>query len=158
YLNQLRVDFVQKAKSDPALREAARRRFKQLEDGDPEMRKLWEQFRDLSLREFRRIYDRLGVTFDHYTGESFYEDKMAGVIRELETRGLLTHSEDAEVVDLEAEKLGVAIIRKADDATLYLTRDLAAAVYRYQTFHFSKALYVVGAPQALHFAQMKAVL
>jgi arginyl-tRNA synthetase len=158
YLNQLRVDFVQRAKTDAALRDAARRRFKELEDGDPEMRQLWEQFRDLSLSEFRRIYERLGVTFDHYTGESFYEDKMADVIRQLETRGLLTRSEDADVVDLSDEKLGVAIIRKADDATLYLTRDLAAALYRYRTFHFSKALYVVGAPQALHFAQLKAVL
>ncbi|MFO0982235.1 MAG: arginine--tRNA ligase [Planctomycetota bacterium] len=158
YLNQLRVDFVARTKAEPQLKELSRRRFKELEDGEPEARRLWEQFRELSLKEFRRIYDRLGIQFDAYTGESFYEDKMTPVIQALESRGLLKTSADAQVVDLTEEKLGVAIIKKGDEATLYLTRDLAAALYRHQTYHFSKALYVVGAPQALHFQQMKAVL
>ncbi len=158
YLLELYVGFNQDVKVDPKLQDEARAAFKALESGDPAVRALWAKFRDVSLTEFKRVYDRLGVSFDHYTGESFYESRMPGVLAELAAKGLLKESQDATIVDLSEEGLGVSVIKKKDDATLYVTRDLAAAEYRKQEFGFHKCLYVVGAAQSLHFKQLFRIL
>ncbi len=158
YMLELYVRFNAALETEPELQDEARAAFADLERGDEECRRIWNRFRDLSLAEFRRIYARLDIQFQHFTGESFYEDKMAAVVDDLERSGLLTESQDASVVDLTEEDLGVSIIKKKDSSTLYVTRDLAAAVYRFETFHFAKALYVVGAAQALHFRQLFRIL
>jgi arginyl-tRNA synthetase len=158
YLLQLYVAFNALKQERPELQETARAKFKALEDGDPEARRLWRLFRDVSLAEFERVYALLGIRFDDVRGESFYEDRMPAVLAELDGKGLLKESEDATVVDLSAFDLGAALVRKRDGSTLYLTRDLAAAEYRHATYGFARALYVVGAAQALHFAQLKQVL
>ena len=158
YLLELYVEFNRRKAERPELQEVARARFKALEDGDPRARRLWKLFRDTSLAEFERVYALLGIRFDDIRGESFYEERMPAVLDELAARGLLVESEDATCVDLSDEGLGMALVRKRDGSTLYLTRDLAAAQYRWDSFAFERALYVVGAAQALHFRQMKAVL
>ncbi len=158
YLLALYIEFNELKKDDPSLQDVARDRFKKLEDGDPECRRLWKLFRDVSLAEFERVYALLGIRFDDTRGESFYEDRMGAVLDELESKGLLKESDDATVVDLEEYELGVALVKKRDGSTLYLTRDLAAAQFRWDSYDFPRALYVVGAAQALHFAQMKKVL
>ncbi|MFC6315278.1 arginine--tRNA ligase [Lapidilactobacillus achengensis] len=152
------VHFHEEAEKDPKLDDEGRAWFKKLEDGDPEATHLWEWFRGLSLAEFKKIYDRLGITFDSYNGEAYYNDKMAPVVADLEQQGLLQESQGAQIVDLTAEGLNPALIKRSDGATLYITRDLAAAIDRYQKFHFSLSLYVVGAEQTEHFKQLKAVL
>lgn len=158
YLLELYVEFNKRKADDPSLQDVARDRFKRLEDGDAECRRLWKLFRDVSLAEFERVYALLGIRFDDTRGESFYEDRMPAVLDELDGKGLLTESEDATVIDLEPHELGVALVRKRDGSTLYLTRDLAAAQFRWDSYEFPRALYVVGAAQSLHFAQMKKVL
>lgn len=158
YLLELYVQFNKDLAADPTLRDAARKAFAELERGDPEARRLWKRFRDVSEAEFKRVYELLGIRFDAFTGESFYEDKMAPVVAELEAKGLLQESRDARIVDLTADNLGVCVIQKADDATLYVTRDLAAAMYRQATYGFAKALYVVGNAQSLHFQQLVRLL
>lgn len=158
YLLELYVEFNRRKEADPSLQETARARFKALEDGDPEARRLWQMFRDVSLREFERVYSLLGIRFDDLRGESAFETLMPAVLDELAAKGLLVESEDATVVDLSARGLGAALLRKRDGSTLYLTRDLAAADYRWRTYAFARALYVVGAAQSHHFAQMTAVL
>ena len=158
YLLELYVAFNERKAGDPGLQERARAKFKALEAGEPEARRLWKLFRDVSLAEFSRVYELLGIRFDLVQGESFYEDLMPPVIAELEAKGLLAESEEATVVDLSADDLGVALIRKRDGTTLYLTRDLASADWRHRTYDFPRALYVVGAAQSLHFAQLKRVL
>lgn len=156
HLQDIYVRFHQE--TNPALEEEARRAFRDLEAGQPEARRLWELFRSASMAEFQRIYDRLGVTFESQAGESFYEDKMQAVLDRLAQAGLSTRSEDALVVDLTAEELPPLLLRKKDEATLYATRDLAAALYRHETYGFHKLLYVVGQAQELHFRQLFAVL
>ncbi|MGQ0551602.1 MAG: arginine--tRNA ligase [Planctomycetota bacterium] len=158
YLLELYVDFNRRKAEQPELQDLARARFKDLEAGDPEARRLWGLFREVSLKEFNRIYELLGIRFDDVRGESFYEDRMPAVLDELQAKGLLVESEDAVVVDLSAYSLGAALVRKRDGTTLYLTRDLAAAEYRHASYGFQRALYVVGAAQALHFAQLRKVL
>jgi arginyl-tRNA synthetase len=158
YLLELYVDFNARKKERPELQDVARAKFKLLEDGDPQARRLWKLFRDVSMAEFERVYALLGIRFDDLRGESFFEDKMPAVLDELEQKGLLVESEDATCVDLTAEGQGMALVRKRDGTTLYLTRDLAAADWRWQQHHFARALYVVGGAQALHFRQMKGVL
>ena len=154
------VEFHEKAKNDDTLNDAGRAWFKKLEDGDSEAHQLWQWFRAESLKEFTAIYDRLDITFDSFNGEAFYNDKMAKVVDVLEEKGLLVSSQDAKIVDLSAinSSLTPAMIKRSDGATLYMTRDLAAAIYRKETYHFSKSLYVVGGEQREHFVQMKAVL
>ncbi len=154
------VEFHEKAKNDDTLNDAGRAWFKKLEDGDSEAHQLWQWFRAESLKEFTAIYDRLDITFDSFNGEAFYNDKMAKVVDVLEEKGLLVSSQGAKIVDLSAinSSLTPAMIKRSDGATLYMTRDLAAAVYRKETYHFSKSLYVVGGEQREHFVQMKAVL
>lgn len=157
-LLRLYVDFHEKAEEDPALEDEGRLWFKKLEDGDEEALALWEWFRRESLGEFQRIYDLLGISFDSYNGESFYNDKMDRVVTLLEEKGLLVEDQGAQIVDLSAYDLNPALIKKSDGATLYITRDLASALYRKETYEFAQALYVVGNEQSIHFKQLKAVL
>ncbi|WP_261806892.1 arginine--tRNA ligase [Lapidilactobacillus luobeiensis] len=152
------VHFHEEALKDPELDDEGRAWFKKLEDGDPEATHLWEWFRGLSLAEFKKIYDRLGIDFDSFNGEAYYNDKMDPVVADLQQKGLLQESQGAQIVDLTAEGLTPALIKRSDGATLYITRDLAAAIDRYQKYHFAKSLYVVGAEQTEHFKQLKAVL
>lgn len=153
-LLRIYVKFHAEAEKDPALNDLGRLYFKKLEDGDREEVELWEKFKSLSLKEFKKLYDLLGVDFDHYTGESFYNDKMDAVIEEIDKKGLLTLSNGAKVVMLEEYNIPPCIIVKADGATIYATRDLAAAIYRKKTYNFYKSIYVVGMDQALHFKQV----
>jgi arginyl-tRNA synthetase len=155
YSLKLYVEYNKKCEDDPAARETAKSWFKRLEDGEPEAVASWRRFRDLSLAEFERIYRRLGIAFDHYHGESFYNDKMEAALARARAAGAATRSEDgAEMVDLAADAMPPFILRKSDGATLYATRDLAAALYRFETFHPALILYVVGTPQELHFRQL----
>ncbi|MCQ8265926.1 arginine--tRNA ligase [Streptococcus suis] len=157
-LLKLYIRINAEAEEKPELDEEARQWFKKLEDGDPEAHELWQWFRDESLVEFNRIYDKLGVTFDSYNGEAFYNDKMDEGIQILEEKGLLQESKGAKIVDLESYNLPPALIMKTDGATLYITRDMATAMYRKRTYDFVKSIYVVGQEQINHFKQLKAVL
>lgn len=157
-LQKYYVRFHQEAETNPELDEDARAWFKKLEDGDPEAMHLWEWFREESLQLFMKIYDLLDVHFDSFNGEAFYNDKMDEVIELLESKHLLQESKGAEIVDLEKYNLNPALIKKSDGATLYITRDLAAAIYRQRTYNFVQSLYVVGNEQQNHFKQLKAVL
>lgn len=157
-LLRLYVDFHEKAETEPALEDEARAWFKKLEDGDEEAISLWQWFRDESMKEFNKIYDLLDVKFDSMNGEAFYNDKMAEIVEMLEEKHLLKEDQGAEIVDLSAYDLNPALIRKSDGATLYITRDLAAALYRKRTYDFAKSVYVVGNEQSYHFKQLKAVL
>ncbi|HEM4070124.1 TPA: arginine--tRNA ligase [Streptococcus suis] len=157
-LLKLYVRINAEAEEKPELDEEARQWFKKLEDGDPEAHELWQWFRDESLVEFNRIYDKLDVTFDSYNGEAFYNDKMDEGIQILEEKGLLQESKGARIVDLESYNLPPALIMKTDGATLYITRDMATAMYRKRTYDFVKSIYVVGQEQINHFKQLKAVL
>ncbi|HEL1811283.1 TPA: arginine--tRNA ligase [Streptococcus suis] len=157
-LLKLYVRINAKAEEKPELDDEARQWFKKLEDGDPEAHELWQWFRDESLVEFNRIYDKLDVTFDSYNGEAFYNDKMDEGIQILEEKGLLQESKGARIVDLESYNLPPALIMKTDGATLYITRDMATAMYRKRTYDFVKSIYVVGQEQINHFKQLKAVL
>ncbi|MBU5341868.1 arginine--tRNA ligase [Caldifermentibacillus hisashii] len=154
----LYVRFHEEAEKDSKLEEEGRHWFKKLEDGDEEALYLWKWFRTVSLKEFGRIYQLLGVEFDSYHGEAFYNDKMEAVIKELEEKNLLTESDGAMVVRLDEYNLPPCLIKKSDGATLYATRDLAAALYRKREYHFAKSFYVVGGEQALHFKQLFLVL
>lgn len=153
-LLRIYVKFHEEAEKHPELEDEARKHFKNLEDGNEEEVALWQRFKNLSLKEFERVYDILNVKFDSYTGESFYNDKMDAVIKEIEDKGLLTESNGAKVVMLDDYNMPPCIIKKADGATIYATRDLAAAIYRKKTYDFYKNIYVVGTPQALHFKQV----
>ena len=158
-LLKLYVRINAEAEHQPKLDQEAREWFRRLEQGDPEATQLWQWFRDESLNEFNRLYQSLGVDFDSYHGEAFYNDKMDEVVELLNQKGLLQESQGALVVNL--EKYGIehpALIKKSDGATLYITRDLAAALYRKRQYDFAKALYVVGQEQSAHFKQLKAVL
>lgn len=150
--------FHEEAEKNPSLEEEGRKAFKRLEDGNDEELKLWEWFKNVSLLEFKNIYELLGISFDFYTGEAFYNDKMERVIELLKEKHLLEHSEGADVVPLTEFDLPPCLIRKSDGASLYATRDLAAAIYRHETYHFTKALYVVGHEQSIHFQQVFNVL
>lgn len=157
-LLKLYVRINAEAEENPELDEQARQWFKKLEDGDKEAWDLWQWFRDESLVEFNRIYDKLDVSFDHFHGEAFYNDKMDEGIQILEEKNLLKESKGAQIVDLEKYNLPPALIKKSDGATLYITRDMATAMYRQRTFNFVKNIYVVGQEQSHHFKQLKAVL
>lgn len=153
-LLDLYIRFHRQAKDDSSLEDQAREEFKKLENGDPEATKIWKIFYDYSLEEYKRIYGILNSTIDHFTGESFYNNKMEDALKLLEEKGLTEMSRDALIVDLEKYGLGAALLKKSDEATLYLTRDLAAILYRKRTYDFARALYVVGSAQALHFKQL----
>ena len=157
-LLQLYVRINAEIENDPALDDEGRLWFKKLEDGDPEATELWQWFRDESLVEFNRIYELLGVKFDSLNGEAFYNDKMDEGIKILEEKGLLEESKGASIVNLDDVNLPPAMIKKSDGATLYITRDIATAMYRARTYNFVKSIYVVGQEQSNHFRQLKAVL
>lgn len=157
-LLKIYVKFHEEAEQHPELEDEAREYFKRLEENEPETTELWKYFRDVSLIEFKRVYDMLGITFDSYAGESFYSDKMDEVVELLDKKGLLTDSEGARVVDLSEENMPPCIILKSNGTTIYATRDIAAALYRHRTYDFYRNIYVVGTPQALHFKQIFAVL
>ncbi|MBR3672936.1 MAG: arginine--tRNA ligase [Clostridia bacterium] len=142
-------------KEDEAVLERCRNNFKKLEDGDPYCVELWEKFKDLSLKEFQRVYDLLGSQFDSWNGEAFYSDKMPEVIDILEKTGKLQESQGAKIIDLEDKGINTPIIiKKSNDSTTYATRDLAAILYRARTYDFDKALYVTSYEQVLHFKQV----
>ncbi len=154
FLNDLYVRISQAAKEDKAVEEEARTWSKKLEDGDTEARSLWQIFKDASLKEFERVYGLLGVTFDSWKGEAYYEDKMGPVLTELEGKGLTKLDQGATVVDLSA--LGFKkpmLLKRADGGTLYATRDLAASDDRFAEFAFDRSLYVVDLGQSLHFKE-----
>jgi arginyl-tRNA synthetase len=153
-LLKIYVKFHDEAELHPELEDEARMFFKRLEDGEKEEVALWTKFKDLSLKEFSKVYELLNVEFDSYAGESFYGDKMDSVVEEIENKGLLVESNGAKVVMLDEFNMPPCIIKKADGATIYATRDLAAAIYRKKTYEFYKNIYVVGTPQALHFKQV----
>ena len=138
--------------------EECRAEFKKLEDGDKENLKLWKRFKDLSLKEFDKIYDLLGISFDVVSGESLYNDKMGAVGAGLEAKGLLIEDEGAKIVDLDSEGLGKVLIQKSDGTSLYATRDLAMAIDRKKEYNFDRAVYEVGSEQKLHFRQVFGVL
>ncbi|MFP7171881.1 arginine--tRNA ligase [Terribacillus halophilus] len=157
-LLKLYVRFHEEAADDEQLEQEGRDWFRKLEQGDVYANKLWRWFRDESMKEFGRVYQMMGVHFDSDAGEAFYNDKMERVVAELEQKELLSWSEGAQVVRLDEQELPPSLIKKKDGATLYATRDLAAAIYRKETYGFSKSLYVVGHEQSLHFQQLKLVL
>ena len=157
-LLKLYVRINAEIENDPELDEEGRKWFKKLEDGDPEATELWQWFRDESLVEFNRIYKLLGVEFDSLNGEAFYNDKMDEGVQILEDKGLLKESKGAIIVELDDVNLPPAMIKKSDGATLYITRDIATAIYRARTYNFVKNIYAVGQEQSNHFRQLKAVL
>ncbi|MCT2535475.1 arginine--tRNA ligase [Aquibacillus koreensis] len=154
----LYIHFHEEAEVNPELEVQGRYWFKQLEDGNQEALALWKWFREVSLVDFQRIYQLLGVEFDSFQGEAFYNDKMEPVVNELEEKHLLSESDGAMVVGLDEFNHPPCLIKKSDGATLYATRDLAAALYRKKEYSFAKALYVVGGEQSLHFKQVFEVL
>lgn len=153
-LLRIYVKFHEEAEKDPELEKEARLNFKRLEEGSEEETELWNRFKDLSLKEFNKVYDMLGIKFDSLAGESFYSDKMDAVVQEIDDKGLLVDSNGAKVVMLDEYNMPPCMIKKSDGATIYATRDLAAAIYRKKTYDFHKCIYVVGTPQALHFKQV----
>ncbi len=155
---KLYVRFNAEAEQDPALADEGRAWFKKIEDGDPEALEIFNWFKEVTLKDAERVYDLLGVTFDSYAGESFYNDKMQPVIDELKAKGLLIEDKGAQIVDLQEWGMPPALILRSDGATLYITRDLAAAKYRKDTYNFDKSLYVVAYQQDLHFRQLFKVL
>ena len=150
--------FHEEAEKDPSLEDEARATFTRLEHGEPEEVELWQWFRDESLKEFNRVYDMLGIRFDSYNGESFYSDKMPRFVKELEDKGLLEEDDGAQIVRLDDYDLPVALITKSEGSALYITRDIAAAVYRKETYDFYKNIYVVASQQNLHFQQWIQIL
>ncbi len=153
-LQKLYVRFHDEEKNDPTLEEKAREVFLKLEQNDSHYVALWTWFKDESMKEFMEMYELLNVSFDSYDGESFYNDKMDDAIKELEEKDLLKIDDGATIVDL-GEELPPALIKKSDGATLYMTRDLAALLYRARHYHTNTVLYVVGNEQQLHFKQLK---
>ena len=158
YLTEIYVRFHAEAEEDPALEDEARAWFKRIEDGDKEALRLYDLFKSLTLEEVGKVYKRLGIEFDSYNGEAFYNDKMAPVIERLEALNLITVSDGAKIVDLKEWGMSPCLLVKADGATLYATRDLAAAFYRKRTYDFYKSLYVVAYQQNLHFKQLFKVI
>lgn len=155
-LQKLYVKFHDEEANDPTLEQQGRDAFLKLEQNDPEYTELWQYFRDESLKEFMDMYDLLDVTFDSFNGEAFYNDKMDRVVDELEAKGLLKEDQGALVVHV-GENQPPVLIKRTDGATLYATRDLAALLYRKDTYNFDKMLYVVGNEQKLHFDNLKKV-
>ncbi len=152
-LNELYVRFRREAKENPAIEQLGRDWFKKLEDGDPEARALWQRFRDVSWAEFAEVYEILGIVYSEVRGESAYEPDMPGVFERLRAKHMLVESEGALVVELPDEKTPI-LLRTRDGTTLYATRDVAAAEYRWNTYHFTRSLYVVDRGQAMHFRQL----
>ena len=157
-LMRIYVKFHDEAEKAPQLEDEARGWFVKMQNGQEEALALWKWFYDISITEFDRVYDMLGVHFDAYTGESFYNDKMDAVVKELKEKNLLKESEGAMIVDLEEDKMPPCLIIRKDGGTLYATRDITAALYRKKTYHFDKCIYLTALDQNLHFAQWFAVI
>ena len=157
-LLKLYVRVNKEAEENEEIKEECRHYFASLEKGDEEAVKIWKWIREISLKEFKVVYDLLGIEFDSYNGESFYSDKMQKQVDRMEELGILKDSEGAKIVDLEKYNLPPALIIKSDGSTIYITRDIAAAEYRHETYHPEKNIYVVATEQNLHFKQLKAVL
>jgi len=157
-LMRIYVKFHDEVEENPALDDEARLWFVKMQEGDSEALRLWKWFYDISIKEFDRVYDMLGVHFDAYTGESFYNDKMAPVVDELKEKGLLKESEGAMIVDLEDKNIPPCLIIRKDGGTLYATRDITAALYRKKTYDFHKCIYLTALDQNLHFTQFFEVL
>jgi len=158
YMYKLYIKYHQYAEKNPNIEDEARLWFKKLENGNNRAISIWKSFREYSLSDFKRIYKILNVQFESYSGESFYNNKMDTVIKELNRKNLLKESEGATIVELSNFNLPPAIIQKSDETSLYMTRDLAAAIYRYNKYNFTKMIYEVGAEQKLHFQQLFKVL
>ncbi|MCQ4935401.1 arginine--tRNA ligase [Anaerotignum propionicum] len=152
-LMRIYVKFHDEAEKNPALDDEARLWFVKMQEGDEEALTLWRWFYDISIKEFERVYKMLGVKFDAYTGESFYNDKMAPVVEELKEKNILKESEGAMIVDLEHKNMAPCLIIRKDGGTLYATRDITAALYRKKTYNFDKCIYLTALDQNLHFAQ-----
>jgi arginyl-tRNA synthetase len=157
-LLKIYVKFHEEAEEKPELEDEARAWFTKLENDDKEAYELWSWFREVSLKEFNRVYSLLGVEFDSYAGESFYSDKMGAVLEDMRNKNLMEVSEGAEIVNLEEYDMTPALITKKDGSSLYITRDLAAAIYRKNIYEFFKNIYVVGSQQKLHFSQLFKIL
>ena len=150
--------FYIEAEKDPTLNDEARAAFTKMENGDEKLLEIWRWFKEISLKEFMKTYDLLGISFESYSGESFYNDKMDAVVKELDEKGLLKESDGAKIVPLEDYKMPPCLILKSDGSTLYATRDITAALYRKNTYNFDKCIYVTDAGQSLHFAQFFKVI
>lgn len=150
--------FHEEAGKNPELDEEARRVFVKLENGEAEEVALWKWFKEESLKEFEKVYKMLNIQFDSYAGESFYSDKIPAAVAQLEEKGLLKESQNSIIVDLDQFGLAPALVKKSDGSTLYITRDIAAALYRKDTYDFYKCLYVVASQQDLHFKQLFKVM
>lgn len=157
-LTRLYIKFHDEAEKDPSLDDEGRKWFKAIEDGNEEALALFNTFKELTLKESEVVFDMLGIKFDSYAGESFYNDKMSRVIDELKAKNLLVNSDGASVVNLDAYDMPPCLILKKDGATLYATRDISAALYRHDTYNFDKCLYVVAYQQDLHFKQVFKVI
>ena len=157
-LERIYQKFYIEAEKDPSLNDEARAAFTKMENGDEELLAIWRWFKDISLKEFMKTYDLLGVSFESYSGESFYNDKMDAVVEELRDKGILVESDGAMIVPLEDYKMPPCIILKSDGSTIYATRDITAALYRKNTYNFDKCIYVTDAGQSLHFAQFFKVI
>ncbi len=153
YLVALYVRFHKEAEEDPTLNDEARAEFTRLEHNEEEEIQLWHKFIDISIKEYKKTYEKLGIEFDYYTGESFYTDKMPAVVQQLRDKELLKIDEGASIVDLSEQNMPPCLILKRDGSTLYPTRDISAAIYRKETFDFDKCIYVTADAQSLHFAQ-----
>lgn len=158
FVNTLYVKFHKEAETHPELESQAREEFKKIEEGDKIANEYYQVFKNITMRAVNKVYKRLGIKFDSYNGEAFYNDKMDAVIAELKKKNLLKDSEGAKIVDLEEWGMAPCLIQKADGATLYATRDLAAAIYRGKEYNFYKTFYVVAYQQNLHFKQVFKVL
>jgi len=154
HLFDIYVKISADAEADPSVDDQARAYFKSMELGDQEALSLWQRFRDLSIVKYQEVYKRLNVEFDIYSGESQYEERMKASIEELAQKGLLKDSKGAQVIDMEAFGLGFPLVRKSDGATLYLTRDIAAAAHRFEEWDLAKSIYIVSSQQDLHLAQL----
>lgn len=157
-LTRIYVKFHEEADKDESLNDKGREHFKNLEEGKEFEVGLWKRFRDLSIKDFSKVYDMLNIKFDSLNGEAFYQDKMPKVLEDIEKSGILTDSQGAKVVMLDDYKMPPAIILKSDGFTIYATRDITAAIYRHETYNFYKSIYVVANDQALHFKQFFKVL
>ena len=157
-LMKIYVKFHAEAEKDPTLNDQAREWFAEMERGNEEALSIWQWFVDISLVEYRRIYDLLGMEFDHFTGESFYRDKTQEIVDILTEKKLLVPSEGANIVPLDEYNMAPCLITKKDGSSIYATRDLAALLYRKRTYDFSKCIYVTGLEQKLHFAQVFKVI
>ena len=154
-LTEIYIRINQACKDEESVLNQCRDNFKKLEEGDPYCIQIWERFKELSLKEFQKVYDQLGSHFDSWNGEAFYSDKMEEIMQILEKSGKLVESEGAKIIDLEEQGINTpCIIQKSNDSTTYATRDLAAILYRARTYDFDKALYVTSYEQVLHFKQV----